>query len=87
MDTQGYRCNNGFIDSFGTFNYSEQPVLENLQLMATEYYNDSYFVDKAILYLDACDVNEASAFISAFGFLMFLAKTGKVKKGFKFCIK
>ena len=46
----GYRCNNGFIDSFGTFYQSENAVIENLKIMASDYCNDGYFVDKAIDY-------------------------------------
>ena len=30
---EGYRCNDGFLDSFGSFYYSPNPVLENLKLM------------------------------------------------------
>ncbi len=56
---EGYRCNDGFLDSFGSFYYSPNPVLENLKLMESNYCNDDYFVDKAILYFKHCKVDNA----------------------------
>ena len=52
VNEKGYRCNNGFIDSMGNFYYSDDPVRENLQLLAEEYIDESYFVGKAIDYLE-----------------------------------
>lgn len=61
-----YRCNSGFIDSFGQWYDSENPVAENLKLMADEYINDSYFVDTACMRFKHCESDEIFANFSQY---------------------
>ncbi|MCR4646215.1 MAG: TIGR02452 family protein [Oscillospiraceae bacterium] len=50
VNREGYRCNNGFIDSFCQLYRCSDPALENLRVMAEDYIRDGYFVDKACGY-------------------------------------
>ena len=47
---QGYRCNDGFIDSFGAWNRTDSPVADNLRILRDRYIRDEYYLTKAMLY-------------------------------------
>ena len=74
----GYKCNNGFIDSFGTMYESRNPILENLQIMAQEYIWDDYFIDKAIGYFEHCDTPNKHDNLAGFHKLLRMALMNSV---------
>ncbi len=58
IESGRYRCNNGFIDSWGEWHSASTPVKDNLRIMAKQYVSEPYFVNKAFGFLyDRDDVD------------------------------